>query len=114
MDRYEYKQNSDKIKKLYEAGDFTAVVEMADDLDWTKINNSILLNIAADSYEKTGKWEDAYELLEFAYESAGIGRSLAYRLCLLALKLGRMGEATEYYTDFGESFKRSITASGKI
>lgn len=100
MDKYEYKLKSDQIKKLYEGRDFKTVINIADSIDWRKINNNVLINIVADSYEQENRLEEACDLLLMAYDRTAFGRNLAYRLCLLSVKLGRITEAVDFYTDF--------------
>lgn len=100
MDKYEYKLKSEQIKKLHEDGDFKTLLNVADSFDWRKITSNVLLNIVSDAYEKVGKIEKAYEMLLMAYERTTFGRNLAYRLCLLSLKLEKISEAVDFYTDF--------------
>jgi len=100
VDRYEYKLKSEQIKKMYEDGDFKTLLNIADSFDWRKINNNVLINIVADAYDKVGKVDEACDLLLMAYDRTSFGRNLAYRLCILSLKLGRIAEAIDFYTDF--------------
>ena len=100
MDKYEYKLKSDQIKKLYEERDFKTLLNIASSFDWKKISNNVLLNIVADAYEQEGRYDEACDLLLLAYGRTSFGRNLAYRLCLLSIKLGRVSEAVDFYTDF--------------
>lgn len=100
MDKYEYKLKSDQIKKLYEGRDFKTLLNVADSIDWRKVNSNVLLNIVADAYEQENRLEEACDLLLMAYDRTTFGRNLAYRLCQLSVKLGRMSEAVDFYTDF--------------
>ena len=79
---------------------------MADSLDIKKIRDNNLLSLIADAYELTGDNEQAKKILLMAYENTNTGRQLAYRLCLISIKLKELDEANEFYQDFIEMAPR--------
>lgn len=100
MDRYEFDIKMEQIKKLMKKKDFATAVKIADGIDWKKVKENPLLIMAADVYEISGKYDEAREVLLFAYEKTGLGRQLAYRLCRLSVKRGDFKEAEEFYEEF--------------
>ena len=51
-------------------------------------------------YDRSRRYEDSREILLMAYDRAAIGRSILYRLTLVALKMGNIEEAKDYYEEF--------------
>ena len=88
------------------AHDFEKAVDVADSLDIKKIRDNNLLSLIADAYELTGDNEQAKKILLMAYENTNTGRQLAYRLCLISIKLKELDEANEFYQDFIEMAPR--------
>ena len=75
-------------------------------MDIKKIRDNNLLSLIADAYELTGDNEQAKKILLMAYENTNTGRQLAYRLCLISIKLKELDEANEFYQDFIEMAPR--------
>ena len=106
MDKSEYNLKIEELKTAMHAHDFEKAVDVADSLDIKKIRDNNLLSIIADAYELTGDNEQAKKILLMAYENTNTGRQLAYRLCLISIKLKELDEANEFYQDFIEMAPR--------
>ena len=106
MDKSEYNLKIEELKTAMHANDFEKAVDVADSLDIKKIRDNNLLSLIADAYELTGDNEQAKKILLMAYENTNTGRQLAYRLCLISIKLKELDEANEFYQDFIEMAPR--------
>lgn len=106
MDKSEYNLKIEELKTAMHAHDFEKAVDVADSLDIKKIRDNNLLSLIADVYELTGDNEQAKKILLMAYENTNTGRQLAYRLCLISIKLKELDEANEFYQDFIEMAPR--------
>ena len=106
MDKSEYNLKIEELKTAMHAHDFEKAVDVADSLDIKKIRDNNLLSLIADAYELTGDNEQAKKILLMAYENTNTGRQLAYRLCLISIKLIELDEANEFYQDFIEMAPR--------
>ncbi|MFQ9212112.1 MAG: hypothetical protein ACLR4C_00280 [Eubacterium ventriosum] len=106
MDKSEYNLKIEELKTAMHAHDFEKAVDVADSLDIKKIRDNNLLSLIADAYELTGDNEQAKKILLMAYENTNTGRQLAYRVCLISIKLKELDEANEFYQDFIEMAPR--------
>ena len=106
MDKSEYNLKIEELKAAMHAHDFDKAVDVADSLDIKKIRDNNLLSLIADAYELTGDNKQAKKILLMAYENTNTGRQLAYRLCLISIKLKELDEANEFYQDFIEMAPR--------
>ena len=106
MDKSEYNLKIEELKTAMHAHDFEKAVDVADSLDIKKIRDNNLLSLIADAYELTGDNEQAKKILLMAYDNTNTGRQLAYRLCLISIKLKELDEANEFYQDFIEMAPR--------
>lgn len=102
MDKQEYEVAIDTIKNLAQKGDFKAAARLVDEMDWKKEKSIPFICLAEQIYENQKEYDKAKELLLTAYENTPLGRQLAYRLCLLCVKMGQIEEAEEYYLDFSD------------
>ena len=102
MDKYEYNIKSDQIKKLYSRKEFEAASKIADEIDWYRVKDNTMISRVADIYENTKQYDKAKEVLLIAYERSPLGRQLAYKLTILALRTKNFVEADEFYQDFVE------------
>ena len=102
MDKYEYNIKSDQIKKLYSHKEFEAAAKIADEIDWYRVKDNTMISRVADIYENTKQYDKAKEVLLIAYERSPLGRQLAYKLTILALRTKNFVEADEFYQDFVE------------
>ena len=96
MDKYEYQLKLDQINKLVGRGDYATAMKIANNIDWRRVRSVNTLSMIADVYEKNGEYEESLDLLAMAYERAPLGRSIAYRLSDLCVKLGEYDQAIEY------------------
>ena len=100
MDKYEYKLKTEQMLELMDNGAYDKASEIADSIDWRRVRNATMLTNVSDIYEKTGKYKKSYEVLNIAYSRAEGSRKVIYRLCALALKIGNVDEAIDYYDDY--------------
>ena len=100
MDRYEYKLKLDDIRKKLSEGKIDEAVAIVDSINWRKVKMVSALCLAGEVYEKAERYEESKEMLREAYERSPIGRTIIYRLALVAVKSGDMDEAEEYYDEF--------------
>ena len=100
MDRYEYKLKLDDIRKKLSEGKIDEAAAIVDSINWRKVKMVSALCLAGEVYEKAERYEESKEMLREAYERSPIGRTIIYRLALVAVKSGDMDEAEEYYDEF--------------
>ena len=100
MDKYEFNIKAEQLKKQVKVGDYETAQRICDSIDWRRVNNVSLLSMVASVYEHNKDYDEAKEILLLAYEKAPIGKRLLYKLSTLALKLGDVAEAEEYYKEF--------------
>jgi DNA replication protein DnaC len=99
MDRNE-QIKIEQLKLAMRQHDYEKAVELADSLELKRVKDNNFLSLVADAYEVTHHYEDAKRTLLLAYENTSTGRQLAYRLCLISIKLKEYDEAEEFYRDF--------------
>ena len=80
MDKYEYKVKLAQIEKLVTKKDFVTAAKIADGIDWRKVKSVTTLNMIADIYEETSRFEDCYEILNMIYDRSPSRRRVVYRL----------------------------------
>lgn len=102
LDKYEYKLKLEQIKNLVEAKEYKAAAQIADEINWRKVKSIATLCMIAEIYENIKQYEDSRELLLMAYDRSPAGRSIIYRLACVAMKMGDLNEAQEYFEDFIE------------
>ena len=102
MDKYEYKLKLDQMKSLTAEHNYEKAAEIADTINWNKINNVNALVKVGEIYENTGRLEDSREVLLMAYDRSPIGRMIIYRLAKVAIKMKNFDEAKDYYQEFVE------------
>ncbi len=100
MDKYELNIKLEQMRKLIKRKEYNTATKIADTIEWNRIRNNQDLLMAADVYEVAGKYVNAREVLLYAYERTNIGRQIVYRLCRVAVKLGDIVEAEEFYLEF--------------
>ena len=103
MDKYEYKLKTEQMLEFMEDETYDKAAEIADIIDWRRVKNASMLISVSDIYEMNGEIQKSYEILKVAYERAAGGRKVVYRLGNLALKMGDINEAIEYYDEFVEN-----------
>ena len=100
MDKYEYKQLSERMIELMQNEEYGEAKEIADSIDWRRVRNAMMLANVSDIYEKTGEYQKSYDILQIAYHRAEGSRKVLYRLSSLALKTGNVDEAIDFYDEF--------------
>ena len=100
MDKYEYKQLSERMIELMQNEEYGEAKEIADSIDWRRGRNAMMLANVSDIYEKTGEYQKSYDILQIAYHRAEGSRKVLYRLSSLALKTGNVDEAIDFYDEF--------------
>ena len=100
MDKYEYKQLSERMIELMQNEEYGEAKEIADSIDWRRVRNAMMLANVSDIYEKTGEYQKSYDILQIAYHRAEGNRKVLYRLSSLALKTGNVDEAIDFYDEF--------------
>jgi len=100
LDRYEFKLKVEQLEQLQQEKDFETAAEIADTINWRKVKSAATLCMVGEIYDRSRRYEDSREILLMAYDRAAIGRSILYRLTLVALKMGNIEEAKDYYEEF--------------
>ena len=91
MDKYEYKLKTEQMLKLMENGAYNRAAEIADSIDWKRVRN---VN------EKIRDYRKSFGVLRAAYHRTEGSRKILYRLCTLAIKVGNLEEAIDYYDEY--------------
>ena len=100
MDKYEYKLKTEQMLKLMENGAYNRAAEIADSIDWKRVRNvNMLLNVS-NIYEKVRDYRKSFGVLRAAYHRTEGSRKILYRLCTLAIKVGNLEEAIDYYDEY--------------
>ena len=102
MDRNEYKAKLDEIKKLLNQEKKEDALELLRSENWKKVPNVNILLQAGELFEACGELEEAKDLLELGHERSPIGRMIIFRLAMIAVKLGNLDAAKDYYDEFVE------------
>ncbi len=100
LDKYEYNLKLDQMKSLCAEENYTAAAEIADTINWNKVKNVNALVKAGEIYEQTEHYQEARNVLLMAYDRSPIGRTILYRLAIVAIKMSDFTAAQEYYDEF--------------
>lgn len=100
MDKYEYKVRSDEIRELIAQGEYAEAAQIADTIDWRRVKSVMMLCTISDLYKINRRYEDSRDMLLLAYDRHPGGRTIVYSLCELAIKMGDVVQAVEYYKEF--------------
>lgn len=106
MDKNEQLLKMEELRSAMRNREFDKAAEIADSLELKKIKDNNFLSVVADAYEKTRNYEDAKKALELAYENTNAGRLIAFKLCLISVKMKDFEEAKNFYEDFIEMAPR--------
>ena len=106
MDKNEQLLKMEELRSAMRNREFDKAAEIADSLELKKIKDNNFLSVVADAYERTRNYEDAKKALELAYENTNAGRLIAFKLCLISVKMKDFEEAKNYYDDFIEMAPR--------
>lgn len=88
------------IKSMYLAGDYHGVLALVQDINTEKVKDRRALEMIADSYDKSGLYNEAREHLLMAYERYPGSRHLAYKLAVISVKVENLDDAVDFYEDF--------------
>ena len=55
MDKYEYKSKTERMLELMESGAYSRAAAIADEIDWRRVRNAVMLSNVSEIYEKTGE-----------------------------------------------------------
>ena len=100
MDKYEYKLKTEQMLKLMKNGAYNRAAEIADSIDWKRVRNiNMLLNVS-NIYENIRDYRKSFGVLRSAYHRTEGSRKILYRLCTLAIKVGNLEEAIDYYDEY--------------
>ncbi len=102
MDKYEYKLKLEQLRNLVQEKDYRTAAEIADTINWRKVKSAATLCMVGEIYDRNKQYENSHEILLMAYDRTTVGRNIIYRLALVAMKMGRLEEAKEYYEEFLE------------
>lgn len=100
MDKYEYKVRAEEIHNLIADGEYAEAVEIADTIDWRRVQSIKTLCTISDLYKINRRYQESKEILLMAYERYPSGRLIVYSLCELSIKLEEYVQAIEYYKEY--------------
>ncbi len=100
MDKYEFSLKIEQLKKLIEQEDYVTALKIVETIDWNRVRNTNLLNMAATVYEKTDNLQDAKDMLILAFERAPVGKHILFKLTELSCRTGDLDEAEDYYHEY--------------
>lgn len=63
MDKYEYKSKTERMLELMESGAYSRAAAIADEIDWRRVRNAVMLSNVSEIYEKTGEYQKGYDIL---------------------------------------------------
>ena len=52
MDKYEYKSKTERMLELMESGAYSRAAAIADEIDWRRVRNAVMLSNVSEIYEK--------------------------------------------------------------
>ena len=108
MDRVELGIKLEQINKLRDKGDYEGAAKVTDTIDWRKIKKWSELAVAADVYEKAGRYKDARNICVYAYNRNLGGKRLIYKLTELSIQIEDFDEADDLYSEFVEAAPRDM------
>ncbi len=100
MDRYEHKLKMNEMRTALEEGRVEDACLIADSINYRKEKTVSMLCLIGEVYEKAERYEESKDALLCAYERSPIGRTILYRLAIVAVKSGNPEEAEEFYNEF--------------
>ena len=100
MDRYEHKLKMNEMRTALEEGRVEDACLIADSINYRKEKTVSMLCLIGEVYEKAERYEESKDALLCAYERSPIGRTILYRLAIVAVKSGNPEEAEEFYKEF--------------
>ena len=104
MEKMEVDNLIEKIKRRKAEGDFKTASYIADKIDWYKVTDVNNLILAASIYEENKNYQNAKNILMYAYRIAPIKKRLYYPLCIINIKNKEFEVARDLYIDFVTEF----------
>ena len=109
LDKYELKIKTDQIKKLVGQKRYQEAVEVAGELNWSKIKDWQALAAIVDAEEAVGNYEDARDAAITAYNRNMGGRKLVRRLTEIFIRLRDFDNAEELYKEYEREAKNDAS-----
>jgi len=100
LDKYEYRVKTEQMQEHMEKKQYKKAMEIADTIDWRRVKNVSTLNTVSEIYEYNGEYQKSRDILFVAFDRSPGSRKIAYRLGLLALRIGDIEEAADCYEEF--------------
>ncbi len=100
MDKVEYKEKMQEIRRLSDAGDYEGAAKIIFGINWKKVKSASTLMHVGIIMGKAGNFYEAKELLLSAYDRAPIGRESVYWLTEFAIRQKNFDEAQEYFEEY--------------
>ena len=100
MDKVEYKEKMQEIRRLSDAGDYEGASSIIFQINWKKVKSASTLMHVGIIMGKAGNYHEARELLLSAYDRAPIGRESVYWLTEFAIREKDFKEAQEYFDEY--------------
>ena len=103
MDKYEFNLKMEQMKKLIHEEDYGTALKIVESIDWNRVRNINLLTMAATVYEKNDMLTEARDVLHLALDRAPVGKRILYKLAEIAVRMGSLDEAEDYYYEFRQT-----------
>jgi tetratricopeptide (TPR) repeat protein len=100
MDKYEYRVRLDEIRKCTDDEDYHQAAELADTIDWSRVQSVMTLCMISDIYKINRRFTESRDVLLMAYDRNPNGRLIIYSLCELSIKLNDFVGAIKYFNKF--------------
>ena len=108
MDKYEFNLKMEQMKKLIHEEDYGTALKIVESIDWNRVRNINLLTMAATVYEKNDMLSEARDVLHLALDRAPVGKRILYKLAEIAVRMGSLDEAEDYYYEFRQADSTDI------
>lgn len=100
LDKYEYRMKTEQMLSYIDEKEYQKAMQIADTIDWRRVKNTVILCATSEVYEQNGKFDKSRDILFIAYDRAPENKKIIYKLGILALKQGDLGEAMDCYDEF--------------
>ena len=102
MDKVELGIKLEQISKLAKSEKYKAASKVADSIEWRKVKKWSDLSLAAEVYEKAGRYKEARNVCVYAYNRNLGGKRLVYMLTELSILIKDFDEAEDLYNEYVE------------
>jgi tetratricopeptide (TPR) repeat protein/Holliday junction resolvasome RuvABC ATP-dependent DNA helicase subunit len=100
LDKNEYRVRLEEINTLVDNQNYEEALRIVETIDWRRVKNARTLCMIGEIYEANKMYEKSRQLLLMAYDRAPIGKTVLYHLVELAIKMGDLDDAVDYYHEF--------------